>query len=107
MARVYPQASEYDSEDLMQYLETLERPLNLMDDTFQKLGKKAYQYLVCNRYLYKRSEKYGIPPQQVISQSEECREVIKALHNKLGHCSWQATYEQISRRYHWLGMYID
>ena len=41
--RIYLQAGEYDGEDLNigQYLETLERPPNLMDDEFQKLRKKA------------------------------------------------------------------
>src|SRR5438552_10547659 len=108
-ARIYLQEVEYDGEYLAigRYLETMERPPDLTDDEFRKLRKTAHQYLVRDGYLYKRSKKRGIPPRRVIGQPTDRREVIKALHDELGHRSRQPTYEQVSRRYQWPGMYED
>jgi RNase H-like domain found in reverse transcriptase/Integrase zinc binding domain/Reverse transcriptase (RNA-dependent DNA polymerase) len=108
-ARVYLHEGEYTGQLLTigRYLETLERPSGISDTEFRKLRKDANKYLVRDGYLYKRSKKRSVPPRRVIGRQEERQEILKALHDELGHRGRQPTYNQISRRYQWDGMFED
>ena len=108
-ARVYLHEGEYDGEYLLigRYLESMERPLDITDDDFRRLRRKAFRYLVRDGYLYKRSKKGRVPPRRVIGRPAERQEVIASLHDEVGHRSRQTTYDQVARRYQWDGMYED
>jgi len=62
---------------------------------------------VRNEYLFKRGHKRGISPQRVVGLRDQQLEIIRELHDGIGHRSKQNTFEQVSRRYQWKGMYDD
>jgi Integrase zinc binding domain len=107
--RIYLHEAEYEGDDLVlgQYLETLNRPEGLTDQQFQRLRKKSRNFLVRDGYLFKRGRKRNVPPRRVVGLSEQRLEIIRGLHDEIGHCGKQSTYDQISRRYQWKGMYDD
>jgi transposase InsO family protein len=106
---VYINEAEYYGEDyrLGKYLETLERPPDIDDEEFRKLRNKAKHFFVRDGLLYKRSRKRGSPPRRVIGTQRKRREVIKALHDDIGHRGKDATFQQVRRRYQWKGLYED
>ena len=107
--RVFLEELEYEGDDLMlgKYLETLERPAGLTDTQYQQLRKKSRQFLIRDGYLFKRGRKKGIPPRRVIGLLAQKMEVMKELHEEIGHRGVKATYEHLARRYQWRGMYVD
>ena len=46
-------------------------------------------------------------PSHHIGQSAQRQEILKELHDEMGHRGWQGTYNQVSWRYQWKGMYED
>ena len=109
LAWIYLLEGEYDGQDLLlgQYLETLQRPDNISDQQFQQLRKKSPLFFVRDGLLFKRSWKRGLPSRRVLGRREERLEAIRSLHDEKGHRGKQTTYENISRRYQWKGMYED
>jgi transposase InsO family protein len=109
LSHVYLLDSEYSGEDLVlgRYLETLERPSEIDDDGFRRLRTKAKHFFVRDGHLYKRSRKRGLPPRRVIGLRQQRWEIIKALHDDIGHRGKDATFQQVRRRYQWKGMYDD
>src|SRR5579859_7003974 len=84
---VYLNEAEYYGEDfiLSKSLETLERPPDIDDDKIKKLRTKAKHFFLRDGALYKRNCKRRSPPRQVVSTQRRRREVIKALHDDIGH----------------------
>jgi hypothetical protein len=109
MARLYLHEGEYIGDDLMlgQYLETLRRPDGLNDAQYQQLRKKARRFFVRDGYLFKRGRKRGFPPRRVVGTQDQRLEVIRELHDEIGHRGKQSTYDHVSRRYQWKNMYAD
>ena len=108
-ARVYLHEGEYEGEDLIlgQYLETLQRSDNMTDQQYQQLRRKSRNFLVRDGYLFKRGKRQNIPPRRVVGRPEQREEILKELHDESGHRGSKATYNQVSRRYQWKGMYDD
>jgi len=109
LSQVYLHEADYDGEDLVlgHYLETLERPDSFTDLQYQQLRKKARMFLVRDGYLFKRGHKRGMPLRRVVGLRDQQLEIIRELHDGIGHRSKQNTFEQVSRRYQWKGMYDD
>src|SRR4030095_9040159 len=109
LARIYLLEGEYDGQDLVlgQYLETLQRPENLTDAQYQQLRKKSRLFFVRDGLLFKRNRKRGLPPRRVLGRPEPKLEAIRSLHDEKGHRGKPSTYENVSRRYQWKGMYED
>jgi len=84
---VYLNEGEYYGKDytLSKYLETLERPPDMHDNKFKKLRAKSKHFFVRDGVLYKWNHKRGSPPRRVIGTQRRKREVIKALHDDIGH----------------------
>jgi len=108
-ARIYLHEGEYDGDDLVlgQYLETLQRPDNITDQQYQQLRKRSRNFLVRDGYLFKRGRRRNIPPRRVVGRLDQRQEILKELHDETGHRGWQGTYDKVSRRYQWKGMYED
>jgi len=109
LARVFLVESEYSGDDLMigKYLETLERPPDLTDTQFQQLRKKSRDFLVRDGFLFKRGRKKGIPPRRVVGLEGQRLQLIKEVHDEIGHRGRRTTFEHLARRYQWKGMYAD
>lgn len=109
VAQIYLHEAEYDGNDLVlgRYLETLQRPRELTDLQYQQLRKKTRNFLVRDGYLFKRSNKHGIPPRRVVGLQEQKLKIIQELHDEIGHRGKKNTFDQISRRYQWKGLYED
>jgi hypothetical protein len=109
MACVYFHEGEYMGDDLIlgQYLETLQRPDGLADAEYRQLHRKARSFFICDGYLFKRGRKRGFPPRRVVGTQDQRSEIIRELHDEIGHRGNQATYGHVSRRYQWKGMYAD
>jgi hypothetical protein len=58
-------------------------------------------------YLFKRGRKRGFPYRRVVGLPEQRLEIIRELHNGIGHRSKQSTFEHVSQRYQWKGMFED
>jgi transposase InsO family protein len=108
-ARVWLIDGEYSGDDLVigTYLETLQRPDGMDDNQFRLFRKKALNFLVRDGYLFKRSRRPGTPPRRVVGTTEQRLEILRALHDEAGHRGRQATFEKVSRRYQWKGIYSD
>jgi len=109
IARIYLHEGEYEGDDLIlgRYLENLQRPANLTDQQYQRLRKKSRDFLVRDGYLFKRGRKRNIPPRRVIGQLAHRQGILIELHDEAGHRGAKVTYDHISRRYQWKGMYED
>jgi hypothetical protein len=107
-ARVWLVEGEYDGDDLRigRYLETLERPGGISDVDFKVLKRKAAMFMVRDGYLFKRPQRNG-PPRRVVGTQEQRLEILQQLHDQTGHRGRKATFEHISRRYQWKGMFED
>jgi ribonuclease HI len=100
---------EDDPDDVIlgQYLTTLERPDGMTDSQYQQLRKKSRNFLVRDGMLFKRSRRHGVPPRRVIGLKEQREDVMWEMHEEKGHMGQKATYNLISKRYQWKGMYND
>ena len=81
--RVYLNEAEYEGNDLIlgKYLSTLRRPNGLTDLEYHRLRKKAKLFIVRDGYLYKK----GRIPQQVIGLQDQKLEIMKEIHDEIGH----------------------
>jgi hypothetical protein len=109
VARVWLLEGEYSGSDLAigQYLETLQKPVGIEDSEFKALKKKAAGFLVRDGYLFKRPRRSGAPPRRVVGTADQRQEILKALHDKIGHRGRNVTFQHITRRYQWKGMFED
>jgi hypothetical protein len=107
--RIFLNEAEYVGDDLVlgRYLEKLQRPDGLTDQQYQQLRKKSRKFLVRDGLLFKRGGKRNIPPRRVIGTEDRRMEVLKELHDEIGHRGREGTYGLIARRYQWKGMYSD
>ena len=109
LMRIYFNEAEYEGEDLIlgKYLTSLERPDGLSENQFQQLRKKSKSFFVRDGHLFKRNTKRGLPPRRVIGKQDERIQIIKELHDEIGHRGRKTTYRQIAKRYQWKGMWSD
>ena len=106
ISRVYLNEEEYVDEDLIlgKFLATLERPGGLTDAEYQKLRRKSKSFFIRDGYLYKKGKRV---PRRVIGLRRQKEEVMRELHEEVGHRGRNATFEHVKRRYQWKGMYED
>ncbi len=109
LARIYLNHSEYTGDDLRicQYLETLERPEGISTAEYQALRQKSKGFLIRDGHLFKRSRKRGQPPRRVVSLPDQRSEIVQQVHDEIGHRGVNSTFERVSRRYQWKGMFED
>jgi hypothetical protein len=98
----------YEGDDVIlgKYLTTLQRPEGMSTEDYAQLRRKSRNFLVRDGSLFKRSRRGRIPPRLVVGLAKRRREIMEEIHG-LGHPGQKATYDQISRRYQWRGMYQD
>src|SRR5271154_5254608 len=109
LSRIWLLQGEYEGSELIlgQYLETLQRSEDLSDDEYRQLRRRAHGFLVRDGILFKRSRKRGMPPKRVIGRQQQRLEAIKGIHDEIGHRGVPSTFENVTRRYYWKGMYED
>jgi hypothetical protein len=109
MARVWLLEGEYTGDDLVigRYLETLRRPEGMEDSDWKGLKKKATGFMVRDGYLFKKPRRNGAPPRRVVGTLDQRQEIAQQLHDETGHRGRKATFDHISRRYQWKGMFDD
>lgn len=109
IARVWLVEEEYEGEDrrIAEYLKTLRRPAELSEQEFRSFRKKALLFLVRDGHLYKRGRKRGFLHRRVIGFNRQRLEILTELHDQTGHRGRQITYDHVSRRYQWKGMWDD
>jgi hypothetical protein len=98
-----------DPDDVLlgRYLTTLQRPDGMTDSQYQQLRKKSKNFFVRDGFLFKRPRHHGVPPRRVVGLKEEREKIMKEMHDENGHLGQKATYNFISKRYQWKGMYGD
>ena len=89
------------------YLENLKRPQGLTDEDYRKLRRKAKGFFIKDGLLFKRGKRRGTPPRRVVGLRDQQLEVIREQHEETGHRGLKGTFDRISRRYQWKGMYSD
>jgi hypothetical protein len=96
-----------ESEEIASYLQTLQRPEYMSRDKFRRFRLHAVKFLVKDDILYKRSAKQT-PLRRVIDNVEQQDAIINTAHEEaLTHRGIEATYQFLSIRYYWFGMYED
>jgi hypothetical protein len=100
---------EDDPDDITlgRYLTTLERPDAMTDWQYQQLRKKSKNFFVRDGMLFKRPRRHGVPPRRVVGLKEQRTKIMQEMHEEKGHMGQKATYNLISKRYQWRGMYDD
>ena len=108
-SRLTPELYADDADDVIlgKYLSTLQRPDGMTDSQYQQLRKKSKNFLIRDGFLFKRPRHHGVPPRRVVGLTEERVRIMKELHDEKGHLGQKATYNLISKRYQWKGMYGD
>ena len=106
--RVHLNEEEYEGDDLMlgRYLSTMQRPDGLMDLEYQRLRKKSKSFFIRDGYLYKKGKRSAVP-RRVVGLWDQKLEIMKEVHDEIGHRGRGATFEQVKRRYQWKGMFAD
>ena len=93
--------------EIARWLVTQRRPPHLTRREFSAMKRKALQFVVQHRTLFRRVRKSTIPLQRVIDDPDERNKVIDALHDELGHKGREQTFWLIFQRYWWPKMYED
>ena len=88
------------------YLETLQRPNGMTDKAFDTFKQYALRFLVHEGLLFRRS-KPNMPPRRVIWDADQQKRIVEELHDESGHRGKKGTYEKVSLRYWWKGLYRD
>ena len=91
------------------YLSTLEKDPLWNADTFNRIRKKSYLFMLRDGVLWKHPKKKGQMLLRVIGTNKEKTEILRNLHDfdTAGHKGREATYERVKRLYWWPGMYVD
>ena len=77
---------------------TLQRPLDLNRKEFRAFKAKALRFRVHEQTLLRRATK-NAPETKVIDDPAERLEVMKEMHDELGHKGREATYRKVADRY--------
>ena len=86
---------------MKEYLETWRRPENCDDKNFARIKRRSITYFVEEGQLKKRKLPYS---QTVISNPAIQAQVMKSLHEDLGHRGKTETYRRLKERFWWEGM---
>ena len=89
---------------IARYLSTLRKPADLDRKEFRSFKAKALRFQVRDGTLYRRQTK-NAPQRRVVERTEDQQEILKALHNDLGHKGREATYRKVADRYWWDNCY--
>jgi hypothetical protein len=95
-----------DSIRIATYLISLRRPPDIDKKEYRNFKRKALQYTVRNHQLWKRANK-NLPMRLVVDDEAKKAEVLKAMHDDLGHKGRESTYGLISTRYFWDDLYKE
>lgn len=93
-----------ESEEVAVFLQTLQRPIRFRGRALRQWTKRAAQFFVRSRHLFKKATK-SMPARRVIDDPDIQAALIQELHEQLGHKGIQTTFGAISERYWWEGMY--
>jgi Integrase zinc binding domain/RNase H-like domain found in reverse transcriptase len=106
--RIHLNEEEYEGNDLMlgKFLSTLQRPDGLTDLEYQQLRKKSKLFFVRDGYLYKKGKRAAVP-RRVVGLQDQKLEIMREIHDEIGHRGRGATFDQVRRRYQWKGMFAD
>jgi len=93
-----------ESQKIAKWLVTLRRPEEMNTKEFKRFKRQALKFLVRNRQLFRRQSK-NVPMRRVIDNENTQREIIKSLHDRSGHRGREGTYQRVSNRYWWPGLW--
>lgn len=94
------------SHQIARFLTTFERPADMTTKEYRLFKAKALRYQVQNKELFRRAGKRT--PQTRVIDSEDLRnEVIRRLHDEMGHKGRESTYRRVADRYYWETCYKD
>jgi hypothetical protein len=94
-------------QDIGWYLTTLARPPWLSQSAFREVMAKSKVYSVRDRQLWKNPDNVWHIPRLVIDAQDHKTEIIKALHDEVGHGGRENTYRRVAFRYYWPGCFVD
>ena len=95
-----------ESQRIARYLTTLEKPNDLSRAEFRALVRKAINYSVRDRTLWKNASK-SYPPRLVLDAEDQRTAVLTEIHDGTGHAGRESTYHRVADRYYWEGCYED
>ena len=98
---------EDETERIVRWLLTLERPSGMTDVEFVRFKREATNYLVRDGILYRRPGNSGGPPRKVISLLGDKQRILANLHDESGHRRRDSTYTKVRNRFYWKGLYTD
>ena len=87
--------------NIQHYLQTLTRPEGCSDKEYQKIRRRSANYFVENGQLKKRNQEGH---QLVVTDEKVQQDIMKSLHEGLGHRGTKETYRRIKLRFWWEGM---
>ena len=89
---------------LGKYLATLQRPEGLTDLEYQRLRRKSKAFFIRDEYLFKKGKRVS---RRVVGLRDQKVEIMRDIHDEVGHRGRGSTFDQIKRKYQWKGMYTD
>jgi len=94
--------------NLVQFLEQQQLPINATDKQKQQLINQAKHYVANNSILYKRNRKVGEKLLRVIRVTK-LETILYNMHADItaGHFAFDGTYQRTIARYYWPGMGDD
>ena len=95
-----------ESHAIAHFLKTLRKPPGLDRKAFRGFKAKALRFQVSERTLFRRATK-NTPQRRVVDDTSSRTEILKSLHDELGHKGREATYRKTADRYWWEGCYKD
>ena len=86
---------------MKEYLGTLTRPEGCSDKEYQKIKRRSPNYFIEEGQLKKRNTPFS---QIIVTIPQIQQQIMKSLHEELGHRGIAETYRRIKLRYWWEGM---
>ena len=77
----------------------MKKPEGMNRGEFRSFKRKALQFAVVDRNLYRRARK-NVPQRLVIDTDERKAEILKELHKQFGHKGRESTYRRIADCYY-------
>ncbi|MBW0501868.1 hypothetical protein O181_041583 [Austropuccinia psidii MF-1] len=96
-----PIKQEGSGKHMQEYLNTLQKPQSIEEEYFNKIKRRSVNFYLKGGHLIRINQEH---PQIAVYNEKAQKQILKKMHEGLGHRGENETYRRIKTRYWWEGM---